>query len=90
VNKETTGSGVPLPTTYQGSILDQSQTPTLRDYFAASASEGDIKFWMPMGHLVEKVRESYGQKSIYHEPGMFTREQARYRYANAMMEARKK
>lgn len=62
---------------------------TLRDYFAAHASEEDIKYWQPMGVEVTKVRElGNGSKQIYAAPGMYTREQARYRYADAMLKAR--
>jgi hypothetical protein len=62
---------------------------TLRDYFATHASEEDIKYWQPMGVEVTKVRElGNGSKQIYAAPGMFTREQARYRYADAMLKAR--
>jgi len=63
---------------------------TLRDYFATHASEEDIKYWQPMGVEVTKVRDlGNGSKQIYAAPGMFTREQARYRYAEAMLKARK-
>ena len=72
-----------------GDIVAQHFGMTLRDYLAAKASEDDIKYWQPMGVMVEKVRDSGGRKHIYHEPGMFTRGQARYRFADAMMEARK-
>jgi hypothetical protein len=62
---------------------------TLRDYFATHASEEDIKYWQPMGVEVTKVRDlGNGSKQIYAAPGMFTREQARYRYADAMLKAR--
>jgi len=63
---------------------------TLRDYFATHASEEDIKYWQPMGVEVTKVRElGNGSKQICYAPGIYTREQARYRYADAMLEARK-
>ena len=62
---------------------------TLRDFFATHASEEDIEYWTPMGFMVQKVREvENGRKSIYSEPGMYSREQARYRYADAMLKAR--
>ena len=66
----------------------QREGMTLRDYFAAKASEDDIKYWQPMGVMVEKIRDSSNRKSIYHEAGMYTREQARYRFADAMLAAR--
>ena len=61
---------------------------TLRDYFATHASEEDIKYWQPMGAMVAKVKETGNGKMIYHEPGMYTREIARYRYADAMLKAK--
>jgi hypothetical protein len=62
---------------------------SLRDYFAAHASEEDIKYWQPMGVMVTQVRElRNGSKQLYEAPGMYTREQARYRYADAMLAAR--
>lgn len=67
-------------------ITDQGMT--LRDYFATHASEEDIKYWQPMGAMVAKVKETGNGKMIYHEPGMYTREIARYRYADAMLKAR--
>lgn len=60
---------------------------TLRDYFAAHASEEDIKYWQPMSMRVQRVREVNGRKSVYEECGMYSRETARYRYADAMLRA---
>jgi len=85
--KDTGGSAFPAPAT---TATFASSGMTLRDYFAAKASEEDIKFWLPMGVLVEVVRETGNGKLIGHQPGMFTREQARYRYADAMLKARTK
>jgi hypothetical protein len=62
---------------------------TLRDYFATHASEEDIKYWQPTGELVERVAITSSGKVVYQESGKYTREQARYLYAEAMLKARK-
>jgi hypothetical protein len=73
-------------------VMGQISAPclgmTLIDYFATHASEEDIKYWQPMGAMVAKVKETGNGKMIYHEPGMYTREIARYRYADAMLKER--
>ena len=62
---------------------------TLRDYFAAKASEEDIADYR-IGPTTEHVIESLnGLKSIVNFPEMRTRMQAKYLYADAMLEARK-
>ncbi len=84
--------GPAYPTSNYGAIVPistgYSEGMTLRDYFATHASEEDIKYWQPMGAMVAKVKETGNGKMIYHEPGMYTREIARYRYADAMLKAR--
>jgi len=62
---------------------------TLRDYFAAKASEEDIRANIegPMQECI--VEGADGRKHITHRTIKYTREQAKYRYADAMMEARK-
>ena len=62
---------------------------TLRDYFAAKASEDDIKYWMPKG-VTETViqRDSNGRCYETRQTASWTREQARYRFADAMLKAR--
>ncbi len=61
---------------------------TLRDYFAARASEEDIQ-----RHLTGMVKVIVGQNEkgpIYEYQQAFrSREQARYRWADAMLEARR-
>jgi transposase len=52
---------------------------TLRDYFAAHATEEDIRHYQEFG------AQSYGGPAI--EP-KYTREQAKYRYADAMLRER--
>ena len=68
---------------------DPNQGMTLRDYFATHASEEDIKYWQPTGELVERVAITSSGKVVYQESGKYTREQARYLYAEAMLKARK-
>jgi len=89
----TTNTGGPaFPTDNYAAIVPistgYSEGMTLRDYFAAKASEEDIKYWQPMGAMVAKVKETGNGKIIYHEPGMYTREIARYWYADAMLKAK--
>ena len=61
---------------------------TLRDYFAAKASEDDIRANIegPMQECI--VEGSDGRKHITHRTVKYTREQAKYRYADAMLKAR--
>ena len=63
---------------------------TLRDYFAAKASEEDIQRHLFTGRTVEVVVErTNGRKEIDKQPEVQTREQARYAFADAMLAARK-
>jgi hypothetical protein len=62
---------------------------TMRDYFAARATEQDIKHYERSEDGEMVGTDTYGTewrrpRIVYH-----TREQAKYRYADAMMEARK-
>ena len=61
---------------------------TLRDYFAAKASEDDIRANIegPMQECI--VEGSDGRKHITHRTIKYAREQAKYRYADAMLKAR--
>lgn len=62
---------------------------TLRDYFAARASEEDIQRHLFTGRIVEVVVErTNGRKEIDKQPEVQTREQARYAFADAMLAAR--
>jgi hypothetical protein len=82
INTNTGGPAFPLfaATGYAGM--------TLRDYFAAKASEDDIRANIegPMQECI--VEGSNGRKHITHRTGKYTREQAKYRYADAMLKAR--
>lgn len=69
-----------------GEVVQEGMT--LRDYFAARASEEDIQ-----RHLTGMVKVIVGQNEkgpIYEYQQAFrSREQARYRWADAMLEARR-
>ena len=68
-------------------ITDQGMT--LRDYFAAKASEDDINEHVWKGHTEDFVTtDGYGNKTVIKRQAMWTREQAKYRYADAMIAAR--
>jgi len=89
-NMTTETGGPAFPTTKPlDSWGDPNQGMTLRDYFATHASEEDIKYWQPTGELVERVAVTSSGKVVYQESGKYTREQARYWYAEAMLKARK-
>ena len=62
---------------------------TLRDYFAAKASEEDIRQHLFTGRTVEVVVErANGRKEIDRRSEVQTREQARYAFADAMIKER--
>ncbi len=62
---------------------------TLRDYFAAKATEDDV-----MEHILKGYKEQHvierdnGTSYIATRQAMWTREEAKYRYADAMLKAR--
>ena len=55
----------------------------LRDYFAAKATEKDVQYYIKLTSVPIHAIGAHGQ----YEP-QITREQAKYMYADAMMEAR--
>ena len=61
---------------------------TLRDYFAAKASEEDIEEHLNGPKAEHIVKDSGGMHRIVHKNTIYTREQAKYRYADAMLKAR--
>lgn len=61
---------------------------TLRDYFAAKASEEDIEAHINGSKTEHIVQGSDGVKRIVHKNTIYTREQAKYKYADAMLKAR--
>jgi hypothetical protein len=67
---------------------DPNQGMTLRDYFAAKATGEDIKNYMQDdGNLISGT-DTLGRPWERREIIYFTREQAKYRYADAMLKAR--
>ena len=69
-----------------GAMFTQDSGASLRDWFAAMASEADITEHMTgLVGFWGAVDEETGQRT-WRSP----REQARYRYADAMIEARSK
>jgi hypothetical protein len=61
----------------------------LRDYFAAKASEDDISEHSQKGVIEEYVVDlGNGRKELRNREARWTREQAKYRYADAMLKAR--
>ena len=64
---------------------------TLRDYFATHATEADIVHFIMKGHLEDHIAvNSFGAKSIHEIQAKFTRQEAKFKYADAMIEARGK
>ena len=62
---------------------------TLRDYFAIHAPEEDIQRRLPTGLMIDVVTPyGPGGKSVERRPQFRTREQARYAFADAMLQAR--
>ena len=68
---------------------DPNQGMTLRDYFAAKASEDDIAEHSSKGFIEEYVFDlGNGRKELRNREAYRTREEAKYRYADAMLKAR--
>ena len=89
---DTGGLESAFPSTFKSFNPDQHQIHrwgmTLRDYFAAKATEEDINAHRegPMEEHI--VSDANGRKHITHRNTRYTREQAKYRYADAMIKAR--
>ena len=70
-------------------VPDRQAGMTLRDYFAAKASEEDINQHIWKGHKEDFVAiDGYGKKTVLQREEMRTREEAKYQYADAMLKAR--
>ena len=65
-----------------------SRGMTLRDYFAAKATEEDIKEHRVGRTSRQAIAKGTGFTYKKHEEVHYTREQAKFRYADAMMKAR--
>ena len=62
---------------------------SLRDYFAAKATEDDVMEHICKGYKEQHVIErGDGTSCIATRQAMWTREEAKYRYADAMLKAR--
>ena len=91
-NKDTGGPAFPVHpdmAAQLGCVPSSSDAGmSLRDYFAAKASEEDIRANIegPMQECI--VEGSDGRKHITHRTVKYTREQAKFRYADAMLKAR--
>jgi hypothetical protein len=85
-NTNTGGPAYPAPTTKP--LENYYPGISIRDYFAAKASEEDIRANIegPMQECI--VESSDGRKHITHRNVKYTREQAKYRYADTMLKAR--
>jgi hypothetical protein len=86
---KTGGPAFPCEWDYINSNREAANGMTLRDYFAAKASEDDINEHAWKGHTEDFVTtDGYGKKTVIKRQAMWTREQAKYRYADAMLKAR--
>ena len=86
-NKETGGPAFPYVCQEANHYSDGM---TLRDYFATHASDEDIERFKFISGMEEYIVERVdGTKSIHHRVSAVSREKARYRFADAMLEARK-
>lgn len=85
--KQTGGPAYPSPR-WEGWGSPQ-EGMTLRDYFAAKASEEDLNQHIWKGHKEDFVQlDGYGKKTVVQREAMWSREEAKYRYADAMLKAR--
>lgn len=90
--KDTSGPAfpsLPIVKEFEGKRLPMTEGMTLRDYFAAHATEEDICVAMDSVQKVETVRDlGNGHKVIERGYPSNTRQLARYIHADAMLKAR--
>ena len=79
-----------FPTTVDNGHSTNQDGMDLRDYFAARATEQDIKNYERDDGKEIFGTDSFGRQWKQVETTYFTREEAKYRYADAMMKAREK
>lgn len=85
--KDQGGSAFPLHTG-SGQRVENQAGMSLRDYFAAKATNDDIAGYL-VGPVCEQViDDGNGRKSVVQKPILRSREEAKYLYANAMLKAR--
>ena len=87
-NENTGGPAFPVLHWISGESTGAEEGMTLHDYFAARATEQDIKSHEqadgPEAKGVDTLGNEWKRPSIIY----YTREQAKYRYADAMLKAR--
>jgi len=89
MTKDTSGSAFPAFEHHAGyGQMMAVGGMTLRDSFAAKASEEDTKANKDGPTQEQVVSDGNGSKYITHQTIRYTREQAKYRYADAMLKAR--
>lgn len=88
--KNTGGPAFPTENAHQtGTSTWHEEGMTLRDYFAAIASEEDINAHIWKGHDEDFVMtDGYGAKTVVKRQAMWSREEAKFLYADAMLKAR--
>jgi len=90
MNKETGGPAFPASYYTDDGEWAKRDGMTLRDYFAAKASEDDVAYYKFLGGYQEIVKVAPdGTKYIVQEANTRTREEAKYAYADEMLKARK-
>ena len=88
-NTNTGGPAFPTEVWDSEGVPQHTEGMTLRDYFAAKASEEDINQHIWKGHKEDFVQlDGHGKKTILQREAMWSREEAKYRYADAMLKAR--
>jgi hypothetical protein len=88
-NTNTGGPAFPCEWDYINSSREAANGMTLRDYFAAKASEEDIQAHIWKGFNEVQIRTALdGKKYETSAAATWTREQAKYLYADAMLKAR--
>ena len=86
----TNTGGPAFPTEYRDDATQPcAEGMTRRDYFAARASEEDINAHIWKGHNEDFVMtDGYGAKTVVKRQAMWSREEAKFLYADAMLKAR--
>lgn len=88
-NKETGGPAFPCTEANYTDPHWSHEGMTLRDYFAANATEEDINAYMWKDHNEEYVyTKPDGTKETRVRRAFYTREESRYIYADRMLKAR--
>ena len=80
------------PTTTENGVYGPMHGMSLRDYFATHATEADIAAFL-LATYTQKFEQVHGYDPTYghhHAKSTGARQEAKFRYADAMIEARKK